>query len=44
MLVTDGFDGLLLGSLSRRESRTPNVYLISWQNDGNYNAEFAEHV
>jgi hypothetical protein len=44
VLVTDDYSGLLLNLLSPEEGRTPNVYLVSWQKDGYYNAEFAESV
>lgn len=44
MLVTDDYTGLLLNLLSQGEGRIPNAYLISWQKDGYYNAEFAESV
>lgn len=44
MLVTDDSSGLLLNLLSGGEGRNPNVYLISWQKDGYYDAELAESV
>lgn len=44
MLVTDHCAGLLLNLLSGGDGRTPNVYLISWQKDGYYDAEYAESV
>lgn len=44
MLVTDDWTGLLPNLLSGGEGRIPNVYLISWQKDGYYDAEFAESV
>lgn len=44
MLGTDGCTGLLPNLLSEGDGRTPNVYLISWQKDGYYDAEFAESV
>lgn len=44
MLVTHDCTGLRLNLLSGGEGRTPNVYLISWQKDGDYDAEFAESV
>ena len=44
MLVTERCAGLLLNLLSEGDGRTPNVYLISWQKDGYYNAEYTESV
>lgn len=44
MLVTDDSSGLLLNLLSGGEGRIPNIYLISWQKDGYYDAELEESV